>query len=98
MAIVLVEFPVGPEDTEACARAVGDLTATLVAGQPEFHGAILHTDAASGHVLNYMEWDSHAAFIAFRDANADAIGAAIGRFSPQGRMLDIVRTVASESA
>ena len=45
-----------------------------------------------------MEWDSHAAFIAFRDANADAIGAAIGRFSPQGRMLDIVRTVASESA
>lgn len=93
MQIVMVEFAVGPERVEACAKAVAEITGSLVARQPAFHGATVHSEAATGTVWNVMKWDSHQAFIDFRDGNADQIGAALGEFGPKGHMLDVAATV-----
>ena len=65
----------------------------FVAEQPAFHGATIHRENATGTVLNYMRWDSHQAFVDFRDSNAERIGAVLGEFGPNGRMLDIVATI-----
>ena len=93
MQIVMVEFAVGPERVAACAASLKQITGTLVAAQPEFHGATIHVEAATGTVLNYMRWDTHQDFINFRDSNAEQIGATLGEFGPMGRMLDVVAEI-----
>lgn len=89
----MVEFAVGPERVDACAAALKQITGTLVAAQPEFHGATIHVEAATGTVLNYMRWDTHQDFINFRDSNAEKIGEVLGEFGPKGRMIDIVAEI-----
>lgn len=93
--IVMVEFAVGPDRTDACVAAVEKITREFVALQPAFHGARIHRENASGTVWNIMEWDSHQEFIDFRDGNANRIGAALGEFGPAGHMLDVVHMVES---
>ena len=90
MQIVMVEFAVGPERVDACVEALKGITGTLVAAQPEFHGATFHVEKATGTVINYMRWDTHQHFIDFRDGNAEKIGEVLGEFGPMGRMLDVV--------
>lgn len=87
--IVMVEFAAGPDRVDACAAAVEKITREFVSLQPAFHGARIHRENATGTVWNIMEWDTHEAFIAFRDGNADRIGAALGKYGPKGRMLDL---------
>ncbi len=94
MQIVMVEFAVGANRVDACLEALKDITGTLVAAQPQFHGATFHVEHATGTVLNYMRWDPHQDFIAFRDSNAEKIGEVLGEFGPQGRMLDVVAEIA----
>lgn len=94
MQIVMVEFAVGPDRVDACVDAVQEATRTLVALQPQFHGAVIHREDATGTVWNVMRWDSHRAFIEFRDANAEKISALLGEFGPQGHMLDIAAEIA----
>ena len=93
MQIVMVEFAVGPERVDACVEALKGITGTLVAAQPEFHGATLHVEKATGTVINYMRWDTHQHFIDFRDGNAEKIGEVLGEFGPMGRMLDVVAEI-----
>lgn len=93
MQIVMVEFAVGSERVDACVAALKQITGTLVAAQPEFHGATIHVEKATGTVLNYMRWDTHQHFIDFRDGNAEKIGEVLGEFGPQGRMLDVVAEI-----
>ncbi len=93
MQIVMVEFAVGPSRVDACVAAVKEATSTLVAPQAAFHGATIHREDATGTVWNVMRWDSHQAFIDFRDSNAERIGALLGEFSPNGHMLDIAASV-----
>jgi len=95
MQVVMVEFAVGPERVDACVTALKEITGTLVAAQPEFHGATVHVEHATGTVLNYMRWDTHQHFIDFRDGNAEQIGQVLGEFGPQGRMLDVVAEIPS---
>jgi hypothetical protein len=95
MQIVMVEFAVGPERVDACVAAVQQITGFLVAAQPEFHGATVHVEAATGTVLNYMRWDTHQHFIDFRDSNAARIGEVLGEFGPKGRMLDVAAEISS---
>lgn len=92
--IVMVEFAAGPDRVDACAAAVEKITREFVSLQPAFHGARIHREEATGTVWNIMEWDTHEAFIAFRDGNADRIGAALGEYGPKGRMLDVSAEVA----
>ncbi|MEK9966996.1 MAG: antibiotic biosynthesis monooxygenase [Rhodospirillaceae bacterium] len=93
MQIVMVEFAVGPERVEACVEALKGITGTLVAAQPEFHGATIHVENAAGTVINYMRWDTRQHFIDFRDSNAEKIGKVLGEFGPMGRMLDVVAEI-----
>ncbi|MBO6783259.1 MAG: antibiotic biosynthesis monooxygenase [Alphaproteobacteria bacterium] len=93
MQIVMVEFHVGKDRVDACVEALKGITGTLVAEQPEFHGATLHVEKDAGVVINRMIWDSHEAFIDFRDSNAEKIGEVLGEFSPQGRMLEVVAEI-----
>lgn len=93
MQIVLVEFAVGEDRIDACVEVLKDITGTLVAAQPQFHGATLHVERATGTVLNRMVWDSHEDFIRFRDSNAERIGEVLGEFGPKGRMLDVVAEI-----
>jgi hypothetical protein len=95
MQIVMVEFAAGPERVDACIAALKHITGTLVAAQPEFHGATVHVEHATGTVLNYMRWDTHQHFITFRDSNAEKISAVLGEFGPKGRMLDVVAEIPS---
>jgi len=98
MQIVLVEFAVGTEKTSACLSAIENLMRTEVAKQPAFHGATVHEEKATGTVWNLMRWDTHQDFIDFRDGNPELIGAALGEFGPQGRMLDVAFTIEAEGA
>ena len=93
MQIVMVEFAVGADRVDACVAAVSEATSTLVAPQPAFHGATIHREDATGTVWNVMRWDSHQAFIDFRDSNAERIGALLGEFGPHGHMLDVAVAV-----
>ena len=93
----MVEFAVGPDRVDACIAAVAEVTTSLAATQPAFHGATIHREDESGTIWNVMRWDSHRAFIEFRDSNAERIGAALGEFQPRGHMLDIAAVVESES-
>lgn len=95
MQIVMVEFAVGPERVDTCVATLKQLTGTLVAAQPKFHGATVHVEHPTGTVLNYMRWDTHQHFIDFRNANAEQIGQVLGEFGPQGRMLDVVAEIPS---
>lgn len=96
MQIVMVEFAVGAERVESCVKAVEGITRSLVARQPEFHGAVIHREEVAGTVWNIMRWDTHQAFVDFRDGNAEQIGAVLGEFGPKGHMLDISASVDSE--
>jgi len=96
MQIVMVEFAVGSDRIDACVAAVSEITGSLVAKQAAFHGATIHREDATGTVWNVMRWDSHQAFIEFRDSNAERIGAALGEFQPHGHLLDIANTVSSD--
>lgn len=87
--IVMVEFAAGPDRVAACAAAVEKITREFVSLQPAFHCARIHREEATGTVWNIMEWDTHEAFITFRDDNAERIGAVLGEFAPKGRMLDL---------
>ncbi len=98
MQIVMVEFAVGTDRVEACAAAVEQATKTLVAPQPAFRGSTIHREDATGTIWNVMRWDSHQAFIEFRDANAERIAALLGEFGPTGHMLDVVAAVEPEPA
>ncbi len=40
-----------------------------------------------------MRWDTHQDLIDFREGNPEMVGAALGEFGPQGRMLDVAFTV-----
>ena len=96
--IVMVEFAAGPDRIDACAAAVDTITRAVVSLQPAFHGARIHREEATGTVWNIMEWDSHEAFITFRDGNADRIGAALGEFGPKGRMLVVSSVIEPQSS
>lgn len=89
----MVEFSVGADRVDACIAALETLMRDFVALQDTFHGAVIHREDATGTVINYMRWDSHQAFIDFRDSNLARIGASLGEFGPRGRMLDIVTEI-----
>ncbi len=55
----MVEFAVGPERVDACVEALKGISGTLVAAQPEFHGATIHVEKATGTVINCMRWNTH---------------------------------------
>lgn len=93
MQIVMVEFAVGTDKVDACLAALKGITGTLVAAQPQFHGATVHVEHATGTVINYMLWDTHEDFINFRDSNAERIGEVLGEYGPKGRMLDVVAEI-----
>jgi hypothetical protein len=93
MQIVMVEFAVGADRVDACVAALSELVNGFVTQKPAFHGATIHVEAATGTVVNYMRWDTHQALMDFRDGNAERIGAALGEFGPQGRMLDVVAEI-----
>lgn len=93
MQVAMVEFAVGPDRVNACVAALKGITSTLVAAQPQFHGATVHFEKATGTVINYMLWDTHEDFINFRDSNAEKIGEVLGEFGPKGRMIDIVAEI-----
>lgn len=96
MQIVMVEFAVGSDRVDACVDAVKVATKTLVAPHPAFHGSTIHREDATGTVWNVMRWDSHQAFIDFRDSNAERISELLGEFAPHGHMLDIAAVVEPE--
>jgi len=93
MQVAMVEFAVGPDRVDACVEALKGITGTLVAAQPQFHGATVHVEKATGTVINYMLWETHEDFINFRDSNAEKIGEVLGEFGPKGRMIDIVAEI-----
>ena len=97
MEAVLVEFDVDHNNATECVEALTELMRSFVSKQPKFHSGTIHIEPSTGKVLNYMIWESAADFIAFRDKNLDTIGPAIGRFSPQGRMLEIANRIESDN-
>ena len=44
MQVAMVEFAVGPDRVDACVAALKGITGTLVAAQPQFHGATVHVE------------------------------------------------------
>jgi hypothetical protein len=52
MQVIMVEFAVGTDQADACVAALKGITSTLVAAQPQFHGATVHVEHATGTVLN----------------------------------------------
>ena len=96
MEVVMVEFAAGSDHVGACVAALKDLMTTLVAKQPQFHGATIHVEESTGTVINVMRWDRAKDFIIFRDSNQDIIGPAIGRFKPKPRVLTIAAEIASQ--
>ena len=93
MQIAMVEFAVGPERVDACVEALKGISGTLVAAQPEFNGATIHVEKATGTVINCMRWNTHQHFIDVRDSNAEKIGEVLGEFGPMGRMLNVVAEI-----
>jgi heme-degrading monooxygenase HmoA len=96
MFVVLVTFE--PDDAQADGNfdAVHAILDDLVRHQPGFLRARVHKGQSSGgapRVVNYMEWDSEAAFKAFRSAHGTAVTERIGPFDPQftflGTMADV---------
>lgn len=91
MDTVIVEFNVGPENAHECVAALQDLTDELVSRQQKYHGHTILIEHQTGKVCNVMLWDEAADFVAFRDANRAAIGAAIGHFGPKPRFFSVAR-------
>ena len=89
MEVVMVEFENSPNDTQGCVAALQELMSTVVAKQPEFHGATVHVEEGTGTVINVMRWTKASDFVAFRDSNQDIIAPALGKYGPKGRMLKI---------
>jgi heme-degrading monooxygenase HmoA len=93
--IVQVVFEPGAEKAEANVEAVRGLLDDLVSQQPGFRRARLHKGVgqAEGVVVNYMEWESMEAFMAFRAEHADRVSAAIGQYGPRFLTSDVVHAV-----
>jgi len=83
MFIVNVLFETS--DTDAVLAAVKDLLERIVSRQPGFRRARLHAgvEPSTDVVVNYMEWDSRDAFMAFRAAHGSEVTEAVGRFAPR---------------
>lgn len=96
MEVVMVEFPVGSDATDECVAALEQLTTSVVAKQPKFHGATVHIETATGTVINIMQWEKASDFIEFRDANQDIIGPVLGKYGPKGRMLTVACRIAAQ--
>jgi quinol monooxygenase YgiN len=90
--IVMVEFPVPPEQSEQVVSTVRGLLDNIVRKQHGFDFARIHREAKGGKVINYMQWRSQDAFDKFRAVHKDEIGAAIGKFGPKFSFYEIVYT------
>ena len=93
MDLVIVEFKASGDRSDECVAALESLTEYLVSKQPAFRGTTIVVDTADGTVMNLMQWDSAADFVAFRDANQDVIGPALGQFGPTPRFTTIAATL-----
>ncbi|MFN3144866.1 MAG: antibiotic biosynthesis monooxygenase family protein [Paracoccaceae bacterium] len=95
MFVVLVIFEPSAADRAANADAVHGILDRLVAGQPGFRRARLHTGtgATPDMVVNYMEWDDEDAFRAFRDRHGAEVTEAVGRFAPRFTFFQVAHTL-----
>ena len=93
--VVMVEFAVGPELSDECVAALGELMTAVVARQPKFHSATIHKEEATGAVINIMRWDRATDFVEFRDSNQEIIGPVLAKYGPKGRMLQVVAEIES---
>ena len=89
MEVVIVEFENSASDTEGCVAALNQLMTEVVSKQPAFISARVHVEQSSGVVVNVMHWQRAADFFAFRDANGDIIGPALGKYGPKGRAFNV---------
>jgi quinol monooxygenase YgiN len=81
--VVMVEFVVKPEESEAVEATVRGLLDTIVHKQEGFQLARIHREIGGGKVINYMQWSSKEAFDTFRAAHKDEVSAAVGKFGPK---------------
>ena len=84
MFTVIVTFEPGADRVDANYAAVKAILSELVAHQPGFRRGRVHLGHAGDEkrVINYMEWESEDAFLAFRASNRDEIMARVGEFGP----------------
>lgn len=95
MYVVMVEFDVDPNTTDAVLAAVEGLLMDLVRHQEGFVAARLHRQFEGPKVVNYMHWTSKDAFDAFRAVHKDKVGAAVGAYGPQFNFYEVAREVSS---
>ena len=93
MYAVIVEFDVADEQTDAVVGSVESLLSDLVRHQDGFVQARLNRQADGPKVVNYMLWETGEAFNAFRVANKDRIGEAIGQFGPKFTFYNVARSI-----
>jgi quinol monooxygenase YgiN len=93
MYVVMVEFPVKPEESDDVVATVRGLLDTLVSQQGGFQLARIHRESEGGKVINYMQWSSKDAFENFRSLHKDQVSAAIGKFGPKFSFYRVQYTV-----
>ena len=95
MFIALVVFEPSSENAEANAVAVRDVLDRIVAKQPGFIRARLHsgTGPTEGILVNYMEWESQEAFQAFRERHGPEVTEAVGSYNPRFNFLEVVHEI-----
>jgi quinol monooxygenase YgiN len=81
--VVMVEFAVKAEESEAVVATVRGLLDTIVHKQDGFQFARIHQEIDGGKVINYMQWSSKEAFDTFRAAHKDQVSAAVGKYGPK---------------
>jgi quinol monooxygenase YgiN len=91
--VVMVEFAVKAEESEAVEATVRGLLDTIVHKQEGFQFARIHREIGGGKVINYMQWSSKEAFDTFRAAHKDQLSAAVGKFGPKFVFYQIAYTI-----
>jgi quinol monooxygenase YgiN len=91
---VIVEFDIDAVGQEAAAEAVRTAVTDVVSRQPGFLSANLHLSTDGERILNYQQWESQAAFDAFRQDQEvqAAVMSIIGELAPRPRFYRIAFT------
>lgn len=89
---VIFEFNVAPEQQQELSEKIQGLVREIVSQQPGFRASHLHLSTDGEKVLNYLQWDSRAAFDAFRadESKQQHIRPVIGPYGPKPRLYDVV--------
>ena len=94
---VIFEFDVAPEQQKELSEKIQGLVREIVRHQPGFLASHLHLSTDGQKVLNYFQWESRAAFDAFRqdEEQQQHIRPVIGPYAPKPRMYEIVYSAVS---